>query len=98
MNTILVWILFNLSTGQPVASYQFPTQADCIRAGTVFNRYSKSYTRYTCESIRIVDPYGNGTTLLPSSPDSRARANRNYDYEQQKIQHILSNTPVPQQP
>jgi hypothetical protein len=98
MNTILVWILFNLSTGQPVPHYQFPTQADCIRAGTVFNRYSKSYTPYHCDSMRVVDPYGTPSGQAPSPQDVQARAARNYSYEQNKINDILSHPPAPQQP
>lgn len=92
MKTILVWILINLSTGQPVANYQFPTQADCLRAGSTFSTYAKVSTRYTCTSLKItslkiVDPYTDPVRQYPQAPEDRARSN--YNYEQDKINQIL---------
>jgi hypothetical protein len=87
MHAILIWILINVNTGQPVSQYQFPTQSDCIRAGTQLNQYGRFHAPYICQSLRVVDPYG--TAADPNSAQLN-RARRNAQFEQDHMNAIIT--------
>lgn len=63
MHTLLIWILVNTSTAQPVLPYQFPTQTDCQRAVIALHQYAHGQQLYKCQRLKIVDPSGCGLSF-----------------------------------
>jgi hypothetical protein len=89
MNTILAWLLFNVSTGKMAMPYYFTTQSDCLRAGMVLESDTKTRGYYTCEKMNIANPYEVPVKPEPAPADLQ-RAMRNYQYEQDQINRLLN--------
>jgi hypothetical protein len=99
MNTILIWMLINTASGSMRTPMQFGSQVDCLRASNQYHMSEPYYHPYRCVPYHIVDS-PSGYPLMPVyNIQSKVlqRANRNYSYEQDMINRIISNPPQPVQ-
>jgi hypothetical protein len=102
---VVVWFLFNANSGQLALRDEFPSQVDCQRGASVLHQIDKRYQAYVCHPMTVTDPWVAGATPAPTiaptiSSDPRAieaRAQRNYQWEEDHINDILSHPPQPVQ-
>lgn len=89
MNSVLVWIMVALGPHPqalaPQSYYQYATQVDCQRARGALAHYDDRLKRqWACVSIRVAAP--GADTVDPAAVH---RSQRNYHYEQQKLDRLL---------